>query len=112
PQSPFVKGGSSFSSVSPRPAYSKSIARHRKKGLLMLTLFPDIRPYAEHRLTVDEIHTLYVEESGNPNGIPVLVVHGGPGAGCQDYLRRFFDAERFRIVLFDQRGAGRSTPLA
>ncbi len=78
----------------------------------MLTLFPEIRPYAEHRLAVDDVHTLYLEESGNPKGIPVLVVHGGPGAGCQDYLRRFFDPERFRIILFDQRGAGRSTPLA
>jgi proline iminopeptidase len=53
-----------------------------------------------------------VEESGNPDGIPVLVVHGGPGGGCEDYHRRFFDAERYRIILMDQRGAGRSTPLA
>ncbi|MDX1799844.1 MAG: prolyl aminopeptidase [Marinobacter sp.] len=78
----------------------------------MLTLYPDIKPYAEHRLTVDEPHELYLEESGNPDGIPVLVVHGGPGGGCEDYYRRFFDAERFRIILMDQRGAGRSTPLA
>lgn len=78
----------------------------------MLMLHPEIRPYAEHRLQVDELHNLYIEESGNPDGIPVLVVHGGPGAGCQDYQRRFFEAEHFRIILFDQRGAGRSTPLA
>ena len=78
----------------------------------MRTLFPDIKPYATHRLAVEEPHQLYVEESGNPEGIPVLFIHGGPGAGCEDYHRRFFDAERFRIILMDQRGAGRSTPLA
>ncbi|WP_152208423.1 prolyl aminopeptidase [Marinobacter changyiensis] len=78
----------------------------------MLTLYPDIKPYAEHRLAVDAPHELYIEESGNPKGIPVIVVHGGPGGGCEDYYRRFFDAERFRIILLDQRGAGRSTPLA
>ena len=77
----------------------------------MLNLYPDIEPYARHRLAVDEPHELYLEESGNPDGIPVLVVHGGPGGGCEDYHRRFFDAERFRIILMDQRGAGRSTPL-
>ncbi len=78
----------------------------------MLTLYPEIRPYAEHRLQVDTLHELYIEESGNPEGIPVLVVHGGPGAGCEDYYRRYFDAEVYRIILMDQRGAGRSTPLA
>ncbi|WP_165857694.1 prolyl aminopeptidase [Marinobacter sp. JSM 1782161] len=78
----------------------------------MLSLYPEIKPYAEHRLKVDPPHELYIEESGNPDGIPVVVVHGGPGGGCEDYYRRFFDAERFRIILFDQRGAGRSTPLA
>lgn len=78
----------------------------------MLTLYPDIEPYARHRLAVDYPHELYLEESGNPDGIPVIVVHGGPGGGCEDYHRRFFDAERFRIILVDQRGAGRSTPLA
>jgi len=78
----------------------------------MLTLYPEIQPYARHHLAVDDVHELYLEESGNPEGIPVLVVHGGPGGGCEDYHRRFFDAERFRIILLDQRGAGRSTPLA
>ncbi|WP_417546624.1 prolyl aminopeptidase [Marinobacter sp.] len=78
----------------------------------MLNLYPDIKPYASHRLAVDAPHELYIEESGNPDGMPVLFVHGGPGAGCEDYHRRFFDAERFRIILMDQRGAGRSTPLA
>lgn len=78
----------------------------------MLSLYPEIKPYAEHRLRVDDIHELYLEEVGNPAGIPVLVVHGGPGAGCDEVYRRFFDAERYRIILFDQRGCGRSTPLA
>ncbi|KXJ44372.1 proline iminopeptidase [Marinobacter salarius] len=78
----------------------------------MLTLFPDIKPNAQHRIAVDPPHELFVEESGNPDGIPVLVVHGGPGGGCEDYHRRFFDAERYRIILMDQRGAGRSRPLA
>lgn len=78
----------------------------------MHTLFPDIQPYATHRLAVAAPHVLYVEESGNPQGLPVLFLHGGPGAGCQAWNRRFFDPERYRIVLFDQRGAGKSTPHA
>lgn len=78
----------------------------------MLTLYPEIKPNAQHRLTVAPPHELYIEECGNPAGIPVLVVHGGPGGGCEEYYRRFFDAERFRIILMDQRGSGRSTPLA
>jgi proline iminopeptidase len=75
-------------------------------------LFPPIRPYARHRLAVDGIHTLYVEECGNPEGIPAVFLHGGPGAGCESAHRRFFDPERYRIVLFDQRGSGRSVPHA
>lgn len=78
----------------------------------MLILYPDIKPFQEHRLEVDEPHVLYLEESGNKDGIPVLYVHGGPGSGCEAFNRRFFDPEKFRIVLFDQRGAGKSTPHA
>jgi proline iminopeptidase len=78
----------------------------------MKTLYPEIKSYATHRLMVQEPHELYVEESGNPDGIPVLFVHGGPGAGCDSRGRRFFDPNRYRIILFDQRGAGRSTPHA
>jgi proline iminopeptidase len=78
----------------------------------MLNLYPDIQPNAQHRIAVEPPHELYIEESGNPDGIPVLVVHGGPGGGCEDSHRRFFDAERYRIILMDQRGAGRSRPLA
>ena len=78
----------------------------------MAELFPDIQPYVRHTFEVDEPHRLYVEESGNPEGIPVVFVHGGPGAGTQPGHRRFFDPQRYRIVLFDQRGCGRSAPHA
>ncbi len=76
----------------------------------MHVLYPDIKPYQEHRISVDTPHVLHVEECGNPDGLPVLFLHGGPGAGCESYHRRFFDPEKFRLVLFDQRGCGRSTP--
>ena len=78
----------------------------------MPELHPDILPYAVHRLAVDDRHALYVEESGTARGIPALFLHGGPGAGCEPYHRRFFDPTRYRVVLFDQRGAGRSIPHA
>lgn len=78
----------------------------------MRELYPEIEPYRTHRLAVDDIHELYVEECGNPDGLPVVFLHGGPGAGVSPYHRRFFDPARYRIVLFDQRGAGRSTPHA
>jgi proline iminopeptidase len=75
-------------------------------------LYPPIDPYRSGRLAADAIHSLYWEECGNPNGVPVLFLHGGPGAGCSPEHRRFFDPHYYRIVLFDQRGAGRSTPHA
>jgi proline iminopeptidase len=75
------------------------------------TLFPPIEPYRSGHLAVDELHTLYWEECGNPDGEPVLFLHGGPGSGLSPTHRRFFDPAHYRIVLFDQRGAGRSTPL-
>lgn len=78
----------------------------------MRELYPEIEPYRTHRIAVDEIHDLYVEECGNPDGLPVVFLHGGPGAGLSAYHRRFFDPKRYRIVLFDQRGAGKSTPHA
>ena len=78
----------------------------------MRVLFPDIKPYATQRLAVDSLHTLYIEECGNPSGLPVLFLHGGPGAGCEPMHRRFFDPQRYRIVLFDQRGSGQSSPHA
>ena len=78
----------------------------------MYKLYPEIKPYATHRLAVDKPHQLYIEECGNPDGLPVAFVHGGPGAGCEPYHRRFFDPNIYRIILFDQRGCGRSTPHA
>lgn len=78
----------------------------------MRTLYPNIKAYVEHSLTVEPPHVLHVEECGNPHGIPVLFVHGGPGAGCEPYHRRFFNPDLYRIILFDQRGSGRSAPHA
>ena len=76
----------------------------------MHPLYPPIKTYAQHRVPVSEIHNLYLEESGNPEGVPIVVLHSGPGNGCEHYHRRFFDPDVYRIILFDQRGAGRSTP--
>lgn len=74
-------------------------------------LFPPIEPYATGTLRLDGLHTMYWEQSGNPRGVPVVFLHGGPGAGATSTHRRFFDPLYYRIVIFDQRGAGRSAPL-
>lgn len=76
------------------------------------TLYPPIEPYAQHSLQVDSTHTLNLEECGNPKGIPVLFIHGGPGGGYSATHRRFFDPSAYRIILFDQRGCGESKPHA
>mgnify|MGYP000058872093 FL=1 len=73
-------------------------------------LFPRLESRRSGRLRVSEIHEIYWEESGNPSGIPVIAVHGGPGGGSSPEMRRFFDPGKYRIILFDQRGCGRSTP--
>jgi proline iminopeptidase len=73
-------------------------------------LYPPIQPYHSGYLKVSDGHSLYYEESGNPRGTPALYLHGGPGTGCKPAQRRFFDPARYRIVLFDQRGAGKSLP--
>ena len=78
----------------------------------MRSLYPEIAPYQTGTLAVDGRHTLYWEQCGNPAGKPVVLLHGGPGAGCNAKMRRFHDPAKYRIVLFDQRGAGRSTPHA
>lgn len=78
----------------------------------MRTLYPSIEPYDSGRLAVSDRHSLHYEQCGNPKGKPVVILHGGPGGGCNANMRRFHDPERYRIVLFDQRGAGRSTPHA
>ena len=74
-------------------------------------LFPPIAPRHSGMLQVDDIHTIYWEEVGNPDGIPVVFLHGGPGAGLSPQHRRFFNPDHYRVILFDQRGAGKSTPL-
>lgn len=76
------------------------------------TLYPDLEPYRTGRLQVSPVHDLYFEESGNPKGKPVVFLHGGPGGGTEPKHRRYFDPSAYRIVLFDQRGCGRSTPFA
>eukprot|EP01133_Synstelium_polycarpum_P012164 gene12164-14238_t len=76
------------------------------------TLYPPIEPFLVQRLKVSEIHDLHVEESGNATGKPVIVVHGGPGGGCEPFYRQFFDPSVYRIIMFDQRGCGKSTPFA
>lgn len=78
----------------------------------MRHLYPASEPFATEYLAVDDLHTLYIERCGNPTGIPALFLHGGPGAGSTPTHRRFFDPDRYHIILFDQRGCGRSTPHA
>lgn len=77
-----------------------------------MSLFPPLEPYHRDFLDVGDGHRLYVEQSGNPDGLPVVALHGGPGGGSSPLLRRLFDPTRFRIVVYDQRGAGRSQPYA
>ena len=78
----------------------------------MPALYTAIEPHKQFTLSVDDDHLLYIEESGNPDGLPVVFLHGGPGAGCEASHRRFFNPQLYRIVLFDQRGCGRSKPHA
>jgi proline iminopeptidase len=104
-----------------KPDKQRSHARHavlakrkrtsrRPAGLR--TLYPPLKPYRTGYLRVSDVHEIYFEECGNPNGKPAVFVHGGPGAGCDARARSFFDPDAYRIVLFDQRGCGRSRPHA
>ena len=86
----------------------RATAKNTAKTLL--DLFPPTTPYSSGFLAVDDIHNLYWEQSGNPDGVPIVLLHGGPGAGASPTHRRFFDPDHYRIVIFDQRGSGRSTP--
>lgn len=76
------------------------------------TLYPELEPYRTGRLKVSDVHEIYFEESGNPDGKPAIFVHGGPGGGCTPTHRRYHDPEAYRIITFDQRGCGQSTPYA
>lgn len=104
------------SSANKRPVARRTavVARKRKPTLPggLRTLYPAIEPYRTGMLRVAPEHELYFEECGNPDGKPVVFIHGGPGAGCDVRARRFFDPDAYRIVLFDQRGCGRSRPHA
>lgn len=81
-------------------------------GFSRRLLYPPIRPFKSSRLSVGDGHELYLEQCGRQDGLPVITLHGGPGGGSSPALRRFFDPQRYRIILFDQRGCGRSTPHA
>ena len=78
----------------------------------MASLYGEIEPFDRGHLQVDDIHSVYYEQCGNPEGKPAVFLHGGPGGGCNSIHRRFWDPATYRIILFDQRGCGRSTPLA
>jgi len=79
---------------------------------MKLSLFPEVESYNSGYLKVSDIHTIYYEEAGNPSGKPVFVIHGGPGAGISKIYKTFFDPDYYRIILFDQRGSGKSKPSA
>ena len=81
-------------------------------GAKLRELYPAIKPYNSGHLRVSDVHQIYFEESGNPKGKPAVFLHGGPGAGTDPKMRRFFDPKRYRIVLLDQRGSGKSKPHA
>src|SRR4028118_796230 len=78
----------------------------------MRELYPPRQPYNEGKLKVSDLHTIHFEESGNPEGKPIVLLHGGPGGGCPAFYRQYFHAEKWRLVMFDQRGCGQSTPHA
>lgn len=77
----------------------------------MMDLFPPVAPYSSGFISPTPNHSIYWEQSGNPDGVPIILLHGGPGAGATPTHRRFFDPDHYRIIIFDQRGSGRSTPL-
>ncbi|MGH1395162.1 MAG: prolyl aminopeptidase [Trichormus sp.] len=78
----------------------------------MRELYPLIEPYQEGKLQVSELHTIHFEESGNPQGKPIVLLHGGPGGGCPPFYRQYFHPEKWRLIMFDQRGCGKSQPHA
>ncbi len=94
------------------PAAKRAAAPRAAAGGKLRELYPPIKPYNSGYLRVSDVHQIYFEESGNPKGKPAVFLHGGPGGGTDPKMRRFFDPKRYRIVLFDQRGSGKSKPHA
>ena len=86
--------------------------KHSDQKRAVQYLYPPTDPYDQRMLDVGQGHRVYVEQCGNPDGVPVVVLHGGPGGGCSPAMRRYFDPAHYRIILFDQRGCGRSRPHA
>ncbi|MBY5933362.1 prolyl aminopeptidase [Tateyamaria omphalii] len=86
--------------------------KHSDQKRAVQYLYPPMDPYDQRMLEVGQGHRIYVEQCGNPEGMPVVVLHGGPGGGCSPAMRRYFDPEHYRVILFDQRGCGRSRPHA
>jgi proline iminopeptidase len=93
-------------------ARARSSSKTSNRVTVLRTLYPPIQPYRTGFLRVSNVHEIYYEESGNPQGKPAVFVHGGPGGGTDAKMRSFFDPKRYRIVLFDQRGCGKSRPHA
>jgi proline iminopeptidase len=106
-QSSAPRAGKSPTRPTPRRGLATAAAAPKRREL-----YPAIEPYQQGQLEASSVHTLYYEQSGNPRGKPVVFLHGGPGGGTDAKMRRFFDPRRYRIILFDQRGCGRSTPHA
>jgi proline iminopeptidase len=92
--------------------YRNSMNKISGQKSALTPLYPHVAHFDHGMLPVSDGHSLYVEQSGNPDGIPVVVLHGGPGGGSSPFMRRFFDPEIYRIILFDQRGCGKSVPFA
>ncbi|MEX0371272.1 MAG: prolyl aminopeptidase [Tateyamaria sp.] len=86
--------------------------KHSDQKRAVQYLYPPTDPFDQRMLDVGQGHRIYVEQCGNPDGVPVVVLHGGPGGGCSPAMRRYFDPEHYRVILFDQRGCGRSRPHA
>ena len=87
-------------------------SKNKVKDISRSELFPTIKPFSTDILSTQDNHSIYFEQCGNPEGVPVIVLHGGPGAGCNPNMRRYFDPKHYRIILFDQRGSGKSKPHA
>jgi len=112
---PPVKRGAASRTVARKtaaPAKKKAKSKQASGGTGLRPLYPPQKPYNSGHLKVSDVHEIYYEESGNPRGKPAVFIHGGPGGGTDPKMRGFFDPKRYRIVLFDQRGCGKSRPHA